>query len=110
MVKKLIFPLKKNAITYKHIYKLICHESVLTFSHELVCNYKDQTTYKLYSSNNSLMTIPEDTIVLFPNQVKSAKLEFRYWEKEISNIYENPTSRSVILSVDDGTTVSLYLF
>lgn len=57
-LKKLAIILKKSNVNMKQPLRLICPvNKVLLYDFDLYCNYKEQTIYKLYSSNYSLMTI-----------------------------------------------------
>jgi len=48
----------KNISNYKHVYKLVVPtDQLYIYKFELVHTGKEQATYKLYSSNHSLMTI-----------------------------------------------------
>lgn len=91
---------------------MVCRQdSENIFNFELFCNLKEQTTYKLYSSNSSLMLIDEETIVMFTGQERQVKLRFNYWNNFDGILFSNESSqRTVVLAVDDGKTCTLYLF
>lgn len=105
--------LRKIPCAVRQVYRLLCpgEHKALAHSFELHCSNKEQTTYKLYSSNSSLLQIVEDTVVMFTGQSKSIGLQFRYWENENSIKYKSSEDkRSVLLAVDDGRICTLYLY
>lgn len=104
--------LNKNPISYKHIYRLVCPvDKEYKFNFDITCSSKEQTIYKLYSSNQSLMTVAEDTIVMFAGLTKTVALMFRCWQKQGEPSFQSHSeNRYVILSVDDGKSHLLYLF
>lgn len=111
-LKKYALVLRKNEAKFKHVYRVACKQDIPNiFNFELFCNLKEQTTYKLYSSNSSLMIIDEETIVMFTGQERQVKLRFNYWNNFDGILFSKESSqRTVVLAVDDGKTCTLYLF
>ncbi len=81
----------KNACTYKHIYKLIVPvDKAFVFNFNVTNANKEQRTYKFYSSNYSLMTVSEETAIMFPGLNKNVDLTFTFWQKQKGlNLHSN---------------------